>query len=109
VSPHPPPLDPEYQMTGRPRVRDRLLAWAGILAIVVAILIGINGILYANKVGRNAERVSSAANARTEQEVHNFCTLLSLLDNAYTSNPPSTTTGKSVASAVHALRASLKC
>jgi hypothetical protein len=68
-------------------------AYIGVAASVLALALG--SFIYANHAAA--------------QEGRNFCALVGTLDSAYLSQPPTTPTGRLVATEVHALYRSLHC
>lgn len=86
-----------------------------IVMAVVMVTITLLGILYTNYVdGKRADAEASARTAVTEAERkadQRWCSLIVLLDSAYTnpSTPPTTPLGVKVAKAIHDIRLSLNC
>lgn len=64
-------------------------------ALVIAVLVGVNSIVYANRVQQQSNR--------------NWCSLVTNLDDAYRQNPPNTDLGRKIAADMHNLRVRLGC
>jgi hypothetical protein len=69
--------------------------YAGVLALVLAVVLGGLEIWYSNHVARESNRA--------------WCSLIDTLDDTYRQQPPTTPTGEQVAAEVHALRLRLGC
>lgn len=74
---------------------QKRVLYLAILALIVAVLVGINSIIYANNVGRSTDR--------------KWCEVIGTLDNFYMKTPPSTDAGRQFAVEIHSLRARLGC
>lgn len=68
-------------------------AWVGVGASVLALALA--SFIYSNHAAA--------------QEGRNFCALVGTLDSAYQAQPPTTATGRLVATEVHSLYRSLNC
>lgn len=88
---------------------NRKVLYLAIAALLASVLVGVNGILYANSVARASDRHSDQINAKTNLEVHAFCELLITLDDANKENPSKNPTQQKVADEIHSLRKSLSC
>jgi hypothetical protein len=81
----------------------------------VLLLVTFGNVIYTNHVDgerRQAEREALAAVQQAEREAdRRWCTLMGLLDSAYSnpSTPPTTELGRAVAKAVHDIRVDLGC
>lgn len=76
--------------------------YVAVLALLLSVLFAINSILYANKVGLEAQH-------KADEEIRNFCKIINIFDNAYKTAPPPTETGRLVARAMTDLKTSLHC
>ena len=74
---------------------NRTVLYLAILALLVAAAVGVNSIVYANRVQRQSNRA--------------WCDLVSTLDAAYRATPPSTPLGRQLAEDMHNLRVRLGC
>lgn len=75
--------------------KDRSLLKALAVALASAIVVSVSGVIYTG--------ISNQENNRQ------WCELLVPLDNAYTTQQPASTLGKSVAAAIHRLRNNFHC
>jgi hypothetical protein len=74
---------------------NKSVLYLAILALVAAVLVGVNSIVYANHVAQQSNR--------------NWCALVSNLDDAYRQNPPTSPVGRQIAADMHNLRVRLGC
>lgn len=74
---------------------NKKVLYLAILALVVAVLVGVNSIVYANSVERQSNR--------------NWCSLVTNLDDAYRQQPPTSDLGRKIAADMHNLRVRLGC
>lgn len=88
------------------QAKDRRKNGFILLMFLAIILLGVNTVVYANHVGQKSDRHAEQLNQKTDQEVANFCELLTALDSAYQSTPPQSDLGRRVADAMHRLKTS---
>lgn len=74
---------------------NKTVLYLAIMALVAAILVGVNSIWYANRVAQESNR--------------SWCALVKTLDEAYQENPPKTPLGRQIADDMHNLRVRLGC
>lgn len=74
---------------------NKKVLYLAILALVAAVAVGVNSIVYANSVERQSNR--------------NWCDLVTRLDDAYQQNQPTSDLGRQIAADMHNLRVRLGC
>lgn len=82
----------------------RIQGWWAVTMIVVAVLaIGVGNLWYTNRLDHQSD-------SDNEQNDRKWCTLLTTMDDAYSSGPaPTTEVGRRIAAAIHQLRIDLGC
>lgn len=85
---------------------NRRVWYALVMVFVSCIAMVTASISYTNYATRQAEK---RADAVAQQNIRNFCEVVSTLDDAYRAQPPTTPTGQHLAEEMHLLRMSLGC
>ena len=88
--------------------------WIVLVTVVLSMLaVGLGAFAYTGYVDgqrEKAERRARAELAAQEREAdQRWCALLTTLDDAYSTIPPTSELGRKVANAIHALRTDLNC
>lgn len=82
---------------------DRKRAVYALVAVFCSMFLAVAAsVLYANHVGRVSDR-------KAEESQRKICGIISTIDDAYQSTPPSTPTGRRLADEIHRYRQSLNC
>ncbi len=97
----------------RVRLAPMPIAWLLALVLLSSAGLAISGVLYTNHVAAQSERRDRLAREEAERKSlerdQQFCGLISLWDDAYLQNQPSTELGRKMAVELHAYRLALGC
>jgi hypothetical protein len=74
---------------------NRSVLYAVMTLLVAVLAVGVNSIWYANRVA--------------QQSNHNWCDLITAMDDAYRQTPPASPLGRKLAADMHNLRQRLGC
>lgn len=85
---------------------NRKVLYAAILAIILAIAVGVNSVLYAQDQGHRAQRAAEQSALREQQQI---CQIIDVLDAFYQKSPPANRDGQALAKAIHNYRVALGC
>lgn len=70
------------------------------------LIVVVIGILYTNHVQRESKQDFQESIRQSEQK---WCSILTIFDSAYQTNPPTTAAGRQIAELMHALRVDFRC
>lgn len=85
---------------------NRTVLYALVITMLLVLAVGVNSVVYANSVGRKAERTSNETVAKSQQA---WCAVINTLDEAYKQIPPTTQFGRQLADSIHNLKAQYHC